>query len=77
MRNYWKLQAIYNQRSGGILAAASSLEGGGQESLDLVGGRGIAFEEVAALGDEGRAGQGWCVYGRGQGRELGGIFSGT
>ena len=35
--------------------AARGLQGAGQEGLDLVRGRCVALEEVAALGDEGRA----------------------
>jgi hypothetical protein len=38
----------------------------GQEGLDLVGGRGVAVEEVAALGHQGRG------SGR-QGRQVGAI----
>ena len=37
-----------------------------RKACDLVGGRGVAVEEVAALGDEGRAG-------RRQGREAGAV----
>ena len=38
--------------------AVAGLQGVGQEGGDLVGGRGVAVEEVAALGQEGRAGLG-------------------
>jgi hypothetical protein len=48
--------------------AAGGLEGAGQEGLDLVGGGGVAFEEVAALGQQGSAGGCRLGIGRGDGR---------
>jgi len=51
---------------------ARGLQGAAQEGFDLGSGWGVAFEEVAAFGHEGRAGR----RSRRQGRELGigGIF---
>ena len=44
--------------------AAGGLQGPGQEGFDLVGGRGVALEEVAPLGHEGRRGAGGGFGGR-------------
>jgi hypothetical protein len=44
-----------DQRGGGLVGAAGGVKGTGQEGGDLVGGRGIAVEEVAALRYQGRA----------------------
>ena len=57
-----------HQRPGDGGRSAAGLQGVGQEGFDLVGGRGVALEEVAALGDEGRARPDVAVR---QGRELG------
>ena len=44
-------------RGGDVGVAAGGLQGPGQEGFDLGGGRGVAFEEVAALGHERDAGR--------------------
>ena len=47
-----------HQGSGDLSASLPrGLQGAGEEGFDLVRGRGVAFEEVAALGHEGRAGR--------------------
>ena len=56
---------------GGRRVAAGGLQGVGQEGFDLVGGRGVAVEEVAALGQRGearwRAGRAGSAGGRSSG----------
>ncbi len=48
----------HQRRRRRVGVAAAGLQGAGEEGFDLVGGRGVAVEEVAALGDEGRARRG-------------------
>jgi hypothetical protein len=59
-----------DQRPGGGRSVAVRLQGAGEKGLDLGRGRSVAFEEIAALRHQGRAGRG----SRRQGGEVGAVI---